>query len=43
MTSPPVNEREFASLIREHSRIINKVSYFYAGDQWPFDDLNSLR
>jgi len=39
MTSPPVNEREFASLIREHSRIINKVSYFYAGDQWPFDDL----
>lgn len=39
MTSPPINEREFASLIKQHSRIINKVSYFYATDKMPFDDL----
>lgn len=40
MTSPPViNEKEFSLLIREHSAIINKVSYFYATDQTPFDDL----
>lgn len=39
MTSPPINERDFASLIKEHSRIINKVSYFYATDKLPFDDL----
>lgn len=39
MTDPPINEREFASLIKEHSRIINKVSYFYSTDKMPFDDL----
>lgn len=39
MTSPPLSEKEFASLIREHSAIINKVSYFYADDRLPFDDL----
>ena len=39
MKSPPINEREFASLIREHSRIINKVCYFYATDKMPLDDL----
>ena len=39
MTDPPTNERDFASLIRQHSRIINKVSYFYANDKLPFDDL----
>lgn len=39
MTSPPTNEREFASLIKEHSRTINKVSYFYATDKVPFEDL----
>lgn len=39
MTSPPITEREFASLIKEHSRIINKVSYFYATERMPFDDL----
>lgn len=39
MTSPPVNERDFASFIKQHSRIINKVSYFYATDKLPFDDL----
>ncbi len=39
MKSPPINEREFESLIQEHSRIINKVCYFYATDKMPFDDL----
>lgn len=29
MESPPINERDFVSLIKQHSRIINKVSYFY--------------
>lgn len=39
MTSPPISQREFASVIQEHSRIINKVCYFYAADRMPFDDL----
>lgn len=39
MKSPPRNEREFASIINEHSRIINKVCYFYATEKMPFDDL----
>lgn len=39
MTSPPLNERDFASLIEQHSRIINKVSYFYATERMPFEDL----
>lgn len=39
MTDPSNNERDFASLIKQHSRIINKVSYFYATDKLPFDDL----
>lgn len=39
MENPPINEREFASLVKEHSRIINKVSYFYATDKVPFEDL----
>lgn len=39
MTSPPLSQREFASVIQEHSRIINKVCYFYAADRMPFDDL----
>lgn len=39
MTSPPITQREFASIIQEHSRIINKVCYFYATDRMPFDDL----
>ena len=39
MTDPPTNERDFASLIKQHSRIINKVSYFYANGKLPFDDL----
>ena len=39
MTSPPSNEQEFARLLRQHSGIINKVSYFYASDQTPFADL----
>lgn len=39
MTDPPTNERDFASLIKQHSRIINKVSYFYATDKLPSEDL----
>lgn len=39
MASPPINERDFVSIIREHSRIINKVSYFYANEKIPFEDL----
>lgn len=39
MTSPPLNDMEFASLIEQHSRIINEVSYFYATETMPFDDL----
>lgn len=39
MESPPINERDFAELIKRHSRIINKVSYFYASEKVPFDDL----
>ena len=39
MIHPPINEREFASLIQQHSQIINKVSYFYAIDKLLFEDL----
>lgn len=39
MKSPPISEREFASIIQKHSRIINKVCYFYATPKWPFEDL----
>lgn len=39
MKSPPLNEREFACLIKEHSRIINKVCYFYATEKIPYEDL----
>ena len=39
MESPPINERDFAELIKRHSPIINKVSYFYASEKVPFDDL----
>jgi RNA polymerase sigma factor, sigma-70 family len=39
MKSPPISEMEFASIIREHSRIINKVCYFYATDRIPYEDL----
>lgn len=39
MESPPINERDFAELIKRHSPIINEVSYFYASEKVPFDDL----
>lgn len=39
MKSPPISEREFARIISEHSRIINKVCFFYATDKMPYDDL----
>lgn len=39
MMSPPTTERDFATLIKQHSRIINKVCYFYATEKLPFEDL----
>ena len=39
MKSPPVNENEFAFIIREHAALINKVCFFYATDKMPYDDL----
>ncbi len=39
MTSPPISEKDFAVVVKQHSNIINKVSYFYATEQVPFDDL----
>lgn len=39
MNSPPITERDFARLVKEHSRIINKVCYFYSSEKLPFDDL----
>lgn len=39
MTDPPINEKDFALIIEQHSRIINKVSYFYATGKLTFDDL----
>lgn len=39
MTPPLTTEKDFVSVIREHSRIIDKVSYFYATARLPFDDL----
>ena len=39
MKSPPLNEREFVCLIKEHSRIINKVCYFYATEKMSYEDL----
>lgn len=39
MTSPPISEKEFSNIIRKHSSMINKISYFYASEQLPFEDL----
>lgn len=39
MTPPLTTEKDFVTVIREHSRIIDKVSYFYATARLPFDDL----
>lgn len=39
MISPPTNDKEFARVIQQYSCIINKVSYFYATEQMPFEDL----
>lgn len=39
MTSPPPSDEEFTEIIQQHSNIINKISYFYATEQFPFDDL----
>ena len=39
MKSPPKTSREFASFIKEHSRIINKVCWAYATPKVPYEDL----
>ena len=39
MKSPPENEILLNSLIKENSRIINSVCYFYGSDTIPFEDL----
>ena len=39
MKSPPENEILFNLLIKENSRIINSVCYFYSSEIIPFEDL----
>ena len=39
MKSPPELEAIFTSLVKENSRIINSVCYFYSSDIIPFEDL----
>ena len=39
MKSPPELETLFTSLVKENSRIINSVCYFYSSDSIPFEDL----
>ena len=39
MKSPPKTSREFASFVKEHSRIINKVCWVYATPKVPYEDL----
>ena len=39
MKSPPELEALFTSLVKENSRIINSVCYFYSSDSIPFEDL----
>ena len=39
MKSPPELEAIFTSLVKENSRIINSVCYFYSSDSIPFEDL----
>lgn len=39
MESPPKTCGEFASFIKEHSRIINKVCWVYANPKVPYEDL----
>lgn len=39
MESPPITNREFASFIKAHSRIINKVCWAYATPKVSYEDL----
>ena len=39
MESPPKTSKEFASFIKEHSRIINKVCWVYSTPKVPYEDL----
>ncbi len=39
MESPPKTNMEFATFVKEHSRIINKVCWAYATPKMPYEDL----
>ncbi|MDE5796810.1 MAG: sigma-70 family RNA polymerase sigma factor [Muribaculaceae bacterium] len=39
MESPPKTSSEFASFVKEHSRIINKVCWAYSTPKVPYEDL----
>lgn len=39
MESPPRTNRDFASFVKEHSRIINKVCWAYSTPKVPYEDL----
>ncbi len=39
MESPPKTSRDFASFVKEHSRIINKVCWVYSTPKVPYEDL----
>ena len=39
MESPPKTSREFASFVKEHSRIITKVCWAYSNSNMPYEDL----
>ncbi len=39
MKSPPSTSKEFASFVKEHSRIINKVCWVYATPKVPYEDI----
>ncbi|MDE6023500.1 MAG: sigma-70 family RNA polymerase sigma factor [Muribaculaceae bacterium] len=40
MESPPRKNRDFASIVKEHSRIINKVCWVYSTPKVPYEDLH---
>lgn len=39
MIEPPEKETVFTSLLKDNSRIINSVCYFYSSENLPFEDL----
>lgn len=40
MKSPPKTSKEFASFVKDHSRIINKVCWAYSTPKVPYEDLH---